>query len=184
MPARPASAIPEGSWRGSALDYVLVVNAKIWSSRGEACDATAVYRRDTDRFANHDGHLVPEPAGEDYIGSWERTAIRATFTWWPSCQHRMTFDEVLPFRTYGNDDGFLKLESAIAPRPPPPPRERFQGVWKDIPAAGEQGRGSSSSSQMATALMNRTSLSRGELSEAVATSQALLEAIQDVIRDD
>ena len=86
----------------------------------------------------------------------------------------MTFDEVLPFRTYGNDDGFLKLESAIAPRPPPPPRERLQGVWKDIPAAGEQGRGSSSSSQMATALMHRTSLSRGELSEAVATSQPYL----------
>ena len=165
-PARPASAIPEGSWRGSALDYVLVVNAKIWSSRGEACDATAVYRRDTDRFANHDGHLAPEPAGEDDIGSWERTAIRATFYLVAKLktrgsQHRMTFDEVLPFRTYGNDDGFLKLESAIAPRPPPPPRERLQGVWKDIPAAGEQGRGSSSSSHKTTALTNRTSLSRG-----------------------
>ena len=86
MPRRPTSPIPEGSWRGSAVDYVLVVNAKVWNSKGDACDATALY--------------------------------------------------------------------------------------------------SLGSSQVATDLMNRTSFSRGELREAVATSQALLEAIQDVIRDD
>ena len=119
---------------------------------------------------------------------WERSAIRATFYLVAKLKtrgshHRVTFDEVLPFRTYSNDDGFLKLESAVAPRPPPPPRERLQGVWREFPEAGATGQGSSSSSQVATDLMNRTSLSRGELREAVAvaTSQALLAAIQDVI---
>ena len=189
MPRRPTSAIPEGSWRGSAIEYVLVVNARVWNSRGDACDATALYRQDNDRFGNHDGYLVPEPAGSEDTGSWERSAIRATFYLVAKLKtrgshHRMTFDEVLPFRTYSNDAGFLKLESAVAPRPPPPPRERLPGVWGDFQEPRTAAQGSLGSSQVATDLMNRTSLSRGELREAVATSQALLEAIQDVIRDD
>ena len=58
------------------------------------------------------------------------------------------------------------------------------GVWADIPEPKAAAQTSLAPSRVATDLMDRTSLSRGELREAVATSQALLEAIQDVIRDD
>ena len=189
MPRRSTSPIPEGSWRGSAVDYVLVANAKVWNSKGDACDATALYYQDNHRYGNHDGYLVREPDGSEDTGSWERSAIRAKFYLIAKLKtrgshYRDSFNEVLPFRAYSNDDGFLKLESAVAPRPPPPPRESLPGVWADIPEPKAAAQSSLGPSRVATDLMDRTSLSRGELREAVATSQALLEAIQDVIRDD
>ena len=62
------------------------------------------------------------------------------------------------------------MESAVAPRPPPnPPRKALQGVWRDPPAASE--------------LMRRNSLTRDELCETIATSQAMLESLLDTIRE-
>ena len=136
MPRRPTSPIPEGSWRGSAVDYVLV-NAGMKQQRRRL---TALYYQDNHRYGNHDGYLVREPDGSEDTGSWERSAIRAKFYLVAKLKtrgshYRDSFNEVLPFRTYSNDNGFLKLKSAVAPRPPPPPRERLPGVWADIPAA-------------------------------------------------
>ena len=137
-----------------------MVNAKLWGRQGDVVETTAVYTRDSDRFGNRYGEFAPEADGEDDVGTWERSALSARFfrvgkLKTKSSTYRHIFEEVHPFRTYGNDDGYLRMETAVAPRPPPnPPREAAE-----------------------------PSLTRNELCEVIASSQAVLESLLDTIRE-
>ena len=153
---------------------MVVVKAKLWGCQGDVVDTTATYSKDSDRYGrcgNRDGEFAPEADGDDDVGTWERSAVVARFFLVGKLRtkgstYRRIFEEVHPFRTYGNDDGYLRMESAVAPQPPPnPPREALQGVWKDPPPAA------STAPSLASELMRRNSLTRDELCEAIATSQ-------------
>ena len=162
---RSAHPLPGGSWRNSSQDCVAVVNARLWGRQGDVVDTTAICTKDSDRFGkgalSHFGALLP-------VGK-----VRTK-----SSTYRRIFEEVHPFRTYGNDDGYLRMESAVTPQPPPnPPREALQGVWRDPPSTTSAG------TSLASELMRRNSLTRDELCEAIATSQAMLESLLDTIRE-
>ena len=105
---------------------MVVVNAKLWGRQTDVVDTTAICSKDSDRFGNRDGEFAPEADGEDDVGTWERSAISACFFLvgklrTKSSTYRHIFEEVHPFRTYGNDDGYLRMESAVTPQPPPNP---------------------------------------------------------------
>ena len=107
-------------------DCVVVINARLWGRQGDVVDTTAVCSKDYDRFGNRDGEFAPEADGEDDVGTWERSAISARFFLigrlrTKGSTYRHIFEEVHPFRTYGNDDGYLRMESAVTPQPPPHP---------------------------------------------------------------
>ena len=138
LPPRPKSILPGSSWRNSSQDCVVVVNAWLWERQGDVVDTTAICTKDSDRFGNRDGEFAPEADGEDDVGTWERSAISARFFLvgklrTKSSTYRHIFEEVHPFRTYGNDDGYLR---AVTPQPP---RETLQGVWRDPPSTASAG---------------------------------------------
>ena len=139
LPPRPKSILPGGSWRNSSQDCVVVVSAKLWGRQGDVVETTAIYSKDSDRFGNRDGEFAKEA---DLVGKLLTK----------SSTYRHVFEEVHPFRTYGNDDGYLRMESAVAPQPPPhPPREALQGVWRDPPSTASVG------TSIASELMRRNS---------------------------
>ena len=92
----------------------MVVNAKLWGRQGDVVETTAIYSKDSDRYGNRDGEFAPEADGEDDVGTWERSAVLARFFGklrTRSSTYRRIFEEVHPFRTYGNDTCVLLLPS-------------------------------------------------------------------------
>ena len=134
QPTWPTSAFPGGSWRETANNPAVMVQAGLWDSQGRTCIDTAEFTETDQHFGNQDGRFVLEthPTDPGHSGSWEQSAAFARYYLKASLRtmgthNRAIFVEISPFYQYSNQDGFLVREFAA---PPPPPPER-----PDSPAA-------------------------------------------------
>ncbi|CAE7513231.1 unnamed protein product [Symbiodinium sp. CCMP2592] len=125
QPIYPNSPFPAGSWTDSAFNPAVTVHAGLWRANGELRTDTATFARSDDKFGNNNGSLVPEKSDPSDLtpglGSWEKSAVWAKFylsTELRTCgRHlRYVYQEIFPWESYSNQDGYLVLD-----KPPPPP---------------------------------------------------------------